>query len=67
MSSFFGKSEPTEFVFDDDEVVEPDPVVNESVEVPEKVEPDVTDVPAEKADRRGKAVGGSDYTFYGDF
>ena len=67
MSSFFGKSEPTEFVFDDDGVVEPDPVVNESVEVPEKVEPDVTNVPAKKEDRRGKDVGGSDYTFYGDF
>ena len=67
MSRYFGKSEQTEFVFDDDGVVEPDPVVNESVEVPEKVEPDVTNVPAKKEDRRGKAVGGSDYTFYGDF
>lgn len=66
MSSFFGKSEPTEYVFDDEGVVEQEEVVNESVEVPEKIEPDVTEVP-EKTDRRGKAVGGSDYTFYGDF
>lgn len=67
MNNIFGRSEPVEHTYFDDGAVEPVSSVQENVEVPEKVEPDVEKPKAPKVDRRGKPAGGSDYVFYGDF
>lgn len=56
-----------EFDFNEQGDVETEPVVNESVEVPEVVEPDVEPTAPEKVDRRGQYAGGSDYVYYGNF
>lgn len=68
MNSFFDRSGPPEYVYEEDGNVEQEEVVNNSVEVPEDpVQPEVVEETPAKREPRGKSVGGGDYVFRGDF